>query len=271
MIRKRFFWVMVGGFLWAGMFFADVRVVMASDEKIDWREVKSEHFIIKHQQVPSSFVKEVVNAAESHYRQTMTTLGFTRYKGWTWAGRVKIYIYHSHQDYVSSAHHEWSGGQVNPLTKEIVTFPSEKGFFDATLPHELGHIIFREAAGFNGNIPLWLDEGVAMYQERAKSIGADSRVRELIASGAYVPLAELDAMVLGAKTDRAVVDIFYQEAASLVGFLIKKYEIYRFERLCHELQKGRPFTVALNKAYMKFESLGALEKAWRRYLNETDR
>jgi hypothetical protein len=246
-------------------------IAFSAGEANGWQEVKSEHFIIRHQHVPSSFVKEVVRSAEDHYRETMTTLGFTRYKGWTWSGRVKINIYNSRQDYVGSAHHSWSAGQVDPAAKEISTFPSESGFFDSILPHELGHIIFREAAGFNGNIPLWLDEGVAMYQERAKSIGADGHVRELIDSGAYIPLAQLDAMALGSKTDRAVVNAFYNEAASLVGFLIKKYEVYRFERLCHELMKGKPFTVALKKAYMQFDGLGALEKAWRGYLNDKNR
>ncbi len=270
MIKKAAFLVMVCSLVIVSGMAVYPRPVMAA-EKVVWQEVKSEHFIIKHQGVPSSFVKEVVSAAEAHYRQTMSTLGFTRYKGWTWAERVKISIYNSRQDYVASAHNTWSGGQVNPATKEIVTFPSENGFFDSILPHELGHIIFREAAGFNENIPLWLDEGVAMYQERAKGIGADGSVKELIKAGSYIPLAELDSMALGAKTDRAVVDAFYNESASLVGFLIKKYEVYRFERLCHELQKGRWGMVALKKSYMQFEGLGDLEKAWRKYLNETNK
>ena len=243
------------------------RVVVAASSP--WQEEKSEHFIIAYQHVPESFVKDVIEAAEDHYRQTMTTLGFTRYTGWTWKNRVKIVIHDSQSAYVKASHYAWSAGQVSPDTKEIVTFPSESGFFDSLLPHELGHIIFREGVGFHDNIPLWLEEGVAMYQERARRLGADADVRDLIAQGYFIPLEDLDRITLRSGTSRATVQIFYTEAASLVGFLINKYEVYRFVRLCRELKEGQRFDVALNKAYMEFPNLSALERSWRRYLDET--
>jgi hypothetical protein len=246
-----------------------VDVLAAHASSSPWREAKSEHFIVRYQNVPESFVQDTLQAAEEHYRDTITTLGFTRYQGWTWDKRVKIVIYDSQEVYVKSSHYGWSGGQVDPAAKEIVTFPSESGFFDSLLPHELGHIIFREGAGFYNNIPLWLEEGVAMYQEKARRIGADDGVRSLIAEGAYIPLAELHRMALYAGTDRATVRAFYTEAASLVGFLINRYEVYRFARLCRDLRDGQSFSSALKKAYMEFSDLASLEKAWRRYLNET--
>ena len=214
-------------------------------------------------------MKDVVEAAEDRYRETMTVLGFTRYTGWTWDKRVKITIHDSQDAYVKFSHNAWSAGEVNPATKEIMTFPSESGFFDSLLPHELGHIIFREGAGFHNNIPLWLDEGVAMYQEKSRRLGADEDVRALITEGSYIPLADLDRMVLRSGTDRGMVHAFYAEAASLVGFLINKYEVYRFVRLCRDLHEGQSFEEALKKAYMEFPHLAALERAWRRYLNGT--
>ncbi len=244
-------------------------VLAARVSSPQWREEKSEHFIVAYQNVPEGFVQDVLQAAEDHYRDTMTTLGFTRYQGWTWDKRVRIVIYDSQEAYVKSSHYGWSGGQVDTAAKQITTFPSETGFFDSLLPHELGHIIFREGAGFYNNIPLWLEEGVAMYQERARRLGADDGVRSLIAQGSYIPLVELNQMALRSGTDRATVRAFYTEAASLVGFLINEYEVYRFARLCRELRDGQRFSWALKKAYMEFSDLVSLEKAWRRYLNET--
>ncbi len=242
---------------------------MACAEPAAWQEQKSEHFIVAYQNVPDSFAQQVVDSAEEYYQDTMTTLGFTRYKGWAWDRRVKIRVYDSRRTYTGSSHYAWSAGQVDPSAREIATFPSQNGFFDATLPHELGHIIFHEAVGFGDNIPLWLDEGVAMYQEKARRLGADDDVRAMIANGTFIPLAELDRNGLGAGTDQALVQAFYTEAASLVGFMINKYETYRFERLCRELKVGTPFAWALKKAYMEFDDLEALEKAWKGYLNET--
>ena len=252
----------VCGLLTAGM-------VCAEPEAVPWQQQKSDHFILIYQSVPDSFIQEVVDSAEAYYQDTMTTLGFTRYKGWTWSERVKIRVYDSRRAYTGSSHYAWSAGQVNPATREIATFPSQNGFFDSTLPHELGHIIFHEAVGFGDNIPLWLDEGVAMYQEKARRLGADDAVRAMIADGTFIPLAALDSTGLDAGTDQTVVQAFYTEAASLVGFMINKYETYRFERLCRELKLGTPFAWALKKAYMEFDDLEALEKAWNGYLNET--
>jgi hypothetical protein len=234
-----------------------------------WREEKSEHFIIVYQNVPKSFVKDVVDSAEEQYQKTITTLGFTRYQGWTWDKRVRIVIYDSQAAYAKSSHNSWSAGEVNVAAKFIVTFPSESGFFDSLLPHELGHIVFREGVGAYNNIPLWMEEGVAMYQERSRRLGADEDVRALIEEGSFIPLEVLDQMALRSSTDRATVHAFYAEAASLVGFLINKYEVYRFARLCRALREGQGFELALKKSYMEIPDLAALERAWRKYLNGT--
>ena len=252
----------------AGLLVWGLAVPPVSAASSPWKENKSDHFIVACQHVPPDFVREVIRTAEANYIETMTTLGFTRYKGWAWGSRVRITIYDSREAYVDSSHYGWSAGEVNPASREIVTFPSESGFFDAILPHELGHIIFHEAVGFRDIVPLWLDEGVAMYQEKARRLGADAAVRELIHTGRYMPLDVLSRMDLGAGTDRDTVDGFYNEAASLVGFLINKGEVYRFARLCDELRGGRRFAWALRKAYMQYTDPAELEKAWRRYLNE---
>ena len=238
-------------------------------EQSPWQEEKSEHFIVVYQNVPRSFVTEVVDSAEAYYRKTMTMLGFTRYKGWSWDRRVRIVVYDSQKSYVGSSHYSWSAAQANPLAREITTFPAENGFFDSTLPHELGHIIFREAVGFHNNIPLWLDEGVATYQQLGHGVGADEAVRELMASAAFIPLEQLDRTALQAGSDQATVNAFYDEAESLFGFLINRYEVYRFERLCHDLEQGRPFPESLKRSYMQFTGIVSLEKAWKEYLNET--
>lgn len=249
------------------MFFAGT--IGVSSAAAAWREEKSDHFVVAYQNVPESFVKDVIDAAEAQYRQTITTLGFTRYQGWTWDKRVRIVIYDSQEAYARASRSEWSAGQVNTAARLIMTFPSERGFFDSLLPHELGHIVFREGVGRYNNVPLWLEEGVAMYQERARRIGADEDVRSLIAQGAFIPLGTVGQMALHSGTDRSVVEAFYAQAASLVSFMINEYEVYRFARLCRELREGQTFEVALKKAYMEFSDIKALERAWRRYLDGT--
>jgi len=111
----------------------------------------------------------VAKNSENSYKEIYSNLGFTRYRYWTAGNRTKIYIYDDVDDFVSNggqAH--WASGVASARSKVIQTFPAAHGFFDSTLPHELGHIIFREFIGHDVRVPLWFEEGVAMYQEKAK-------------------------------------------------------------------------------------------------------
>ena len=55
------------------------------------------------------------------------------------------------------------------------------------LPHELGHIIFREFIGLESNCPSWLDEGVAMYQEKLKRKDIKLKLRQALEEKGLFP------------------------------------------------------------------------------------
>jgi len=233
----------------------------------DWKEYKKKHFIIYYKEAPMGFVKNVEEAAEQYYQEITKNLGFTRYKGWTWNDRARIYIYDDREDYVESGKVvRWSHGMASPKTKVIRTFPAAHGFFDTTLPHELGHIIFREFVGFKARVPLWFEEGIAMYQEKAQRWGADRRVREALEDGRFIPLKDLALMRLTTRTPSDEVDLFYTEAASLVRFILDQQGRQRFARLCRELKKGDPFDWTFAYVYVRFKTMDDLNKAWVDYL-----
>jgi len=224
---------------------------------------KSEHFVVYFKNAPDYFVKSVIKEAEAIYRQTTYSLGFTRYKGWIASSRVSIYAYDDAGDYSRATGLPWSGASVSIPQRKIMTFPSANGFFDSTLPHELGHIIFRDFVGHRARVPLWLEEGVAVYQERAGRLGADRAVQASLRDGTFIPLENLGLMHLSHATPRDRVNLVYAESASVVAYMIDELETYRFVRLCRELKEGGSFERALNKAYMKFKKISDLEKAWK--------
>jgi len=242
--------------------------VAATDSlSAEWKEHKCQHFIIYYKDVPIEFVKTVEQMSERYYREITENLGFTRYKGWSWDDRAKIYIYDNSEDYVKSGKQaRWSHGVTSPRDREIRTFPAAVGFFDTTLPHELTHIIFREFIGFKARIPLWFEEGIAMYQEKAKRWGAHDTVRKAIENGDFKTLEELSLIRLRARTNKDLVDLFYAESASVVNFLFNEYGRQRFVRLCRKLKDGGPFEWALDSVYVRFKNINDLNKAWVKYL-----
>jgi hypothetical protein len=232
----------------------------------DWKELKSEHFILSYKNAPLRFVEKARDRAESIYRDTTRTLGFTRYKGWTWSERVKIAIFDDVDDYQTSSGYDWSAGMVSTSSRSIKTFPSAQGFFDSVLPHELGHIIFREFIGQRAIVPLWLEEGVAMYLEDGQRLDADNKVRQALKAGQFISLKDLGSVRLSQGADPALVSLFYAQAASVVNFLINKGEEYRFARLANELRDGARFDLALKRAYMRYQTIEDLEEDWKGHL-----
>lgn len=228
-----------------------------------WNEKKDMHFIVYYKGAPIDFVETVIQSAEREYNDIARNLGFTRYKSWTFDERAKIYIYDSDKDYVQSAQTaQWSHGIASPTERIIRTFPTAHGFFDSTLPHELGHIIFREFIGFKAEVPLWFEEGVAMYQEKAKRWGAHTAVKDSIKEGRFISLMDLTNLRLYSNSDPRLVDLFYAEAASAVNFLINESGQERFVRLCRELKEGNNFEKAFASVYIRYQTLERLNKSW---------
>ncbi len=235
----------------------------------EWKTHQGRHFIVYYKQAPQDFVKNVEQMAESYYDEISDNFRFTRDKAWSQDERAKIYIYNDANDYVKNAKQaHWSHGAASPHDKTIRTFPAAHGFFDSTLPHELGHIIFHECVGFKSNVPNWFEEGVAMYQEKAKRWGAHHAVKKALENKSFKSLAELSSTTLYSNSDPKLVEIFYAESASVVYFMISEFGNYRFFNLCHKLEEGMPFNKALEAAYGRFKNVDELNRAWVKYLKE---
>lgn len=240
---------------------------ISSASAAEWKKYSGRYVLIYYNDAPKDFIDAVEEATEDYYRSIIKTLGFRRTKSWSYENRVKIYIYDSADDYVTAGRQaKWSHGSASPTQRSIRTFPTAHGFFDSTLPHELAHIIFREFVGYKTSIPLWFEEGVAMYVERAKRFGSHDVVRQAIEDGRFIPLNELSLMRLHRGMNKSVIDLYYAESASVVNFMISEYGVNRFSRFCRKLKDGKPFAWALDSVYVRFKTVNKLNKAWVRFI-----
>jgi hypothetical protein len=240
-------------------------------EESDFIEKKSTHFIVYYKKgVDVDFISDIIDSAENYYNEIANTLGYHRYNFWLWDERAKIYIFADKNTYLKETKQpEWSGGCAFYQQKTLWTYPHAIGFFDSILPHELGHIIFREFVGFSNNIPLWFEEGVASYQEKSKRYAAKMMVKESIAKKKLFTMEELS----NVKSPQDIItmeaaDLFYAEAVSIVYFLINKFDQYRFAALCKNLREDMEFDEAIDEAYFSVENSQDLYKQWIRYINE---
>ncbi|MBI4974925.1 MAG: hypothetical protein HZC19_03905, partial [Candidatus Omnitrophica bacterium] len=256
----------------------------------DWKEAKSDHFIVYFTQ-DRQFAQDVLDKAEVYYKRIATELGYPRYSEfWTWDKRVKIYIHPDHQSFIKATNQpEWSHGMADYRTKRIISFAWSKNFLESLLPHEMAHLIFRDFVGFKGEIPLWLDEGVAQWEEESKRHEMKKVVRQLYKEDTLLSLhdmmklklleikdmkktyilstltkkGESASLILG--TDN-LVNIYYLQSVSLVGFLIEKYGSDSFAIFCRQLRDGKSLEEALRFAYpTHIQDLSELEMKWREY------
>lgn len=250
--------------------FIFIVMAVSTVEAKEWQSMKSRHFIISFRgEVPEDFVNSVLDSAEDSYKEVIENLGVQISQSWNWADPVNIYIYRDQDDYVKNGGQAgWSHGAALLSSRTIRTFPADQGFFDSILPHELGHIILHEYVGLRADVPLWFDEGVAMYQEKARRIGANKIVKDALENGQFIALTELTDMRLYNNSDRKLIDLFYAESASIVNFMINELGKSRFYRFCAELRELTPFDVSLDKMYMHISNTDELNNKWVKFLKD---
>ena len=233
-----------------------------------WEELKGEHFIIYFEK-DKKFAKQVLDKAESYYKEIADDLGYQRYSEfWLWERRCKIYLYPDHDSYIKATNRlNWSHGQADYTNKAVSGYMGSRLFLNAILPHELGHLIFRDFVGFKGEVPLWLDEGVAQWQERAKPRIVKNDAAKLLKAGKLIPLKTMMELDIRKVEDEELVRIFYEESASLVDFLIRKYGTGKFTVFCQQLRDGKTLEEALKSSYSpSIRTIEDFEREWKKQL-----
>lgn len=261
----------------------------------NWQELKSEHFFVYFKNSPD-VAKDVLEKAELYYRRIANDLGYARYSGfWTWDNRVKIYIYPDHESFIRATNQPvWSQGMADYHTKRIISYAWSRGFVESLLPHEMAHLIFRDFVGFKGEIPLWLEEGVAQWAESFKRDYIRTLAQQAYKDNLILPLKDM--MVLDIRKVREddkvyitpvvtrdnqkgvmflsgdkLVNAFYLQAVSLVDFLIQRFGSERFIGFCRQLRDGKALEEALKFSYpMHMRDIAGLEKEWKNYLAEAE-
>lgn len=183
---------------------------------------------------------------------------------------INIYIYASQRDLLGALEpkaQEWTGGRALPQQGIIVlnVEPSRSGLSWAAraLPHELSHLVVGKVTeNPYGDIPHWLDEGLAMHAEGEltgefkQSLDAAVRDNTLIS---------LQSLASNFPTDSDSAVLSYAESYSVVSFILKEYGPERMAALLSIFQDGSTYDDALQAALGV--DLDGLEEQWRASLN----
>ena len=133
-----------------------------------------------------------------------------------------------------------------------------------TLSHEYGHAILYLSYG--GNIPLWLHEGFAQFNEPEQVLNAADKQFLIAAIKRYgeFSLEDLEAM-FAQKTNEDVVRLAYLESRIFVDYLMEKYRKYKLKRLLQELKERKQWQQALTEVYNR--NIQRLNEEFNEYLD----
>lgn len=227
--------------------------------------LKSDHFIVRYR-CDTQFAEQVRERAEQYYETIAADLDMDRFSGfWTWENRCTIVLFASREDYMQqTGQQQWAGGHVDYAKKIIFCYPWAEGFMTTLLPHELTHIILREYIKDNRHVPLWVDEGLAQFEEQSPALEQYQLMRTIAKNGSSIPFAEIqriDSLAHGVDTEFAA--LFYAQSRSMITFLIDRYGRQRFGEFMRQLRLGKSIGEALRFAYSAyFESMQDFEHAW---------
>lgn len=249
----------VGFVLLAG--FAVCRPAAAGEPR--WNTLKSKHVVV-HYADDGAEAREVAWRAEQYYDAIARDLGFRRMDGsWLWERRVSVRIYPNAATFVAACQAPaWAAGKADMDRREIAGYHAGgKAFVDEVLPHEMAHFILSDFAGAD-RVPLWVAEGFAQWEQAGRRVEPPRQAGRF----SYMPFATWAAYDVRREVNAGRAALYYQQAASVVGFMILAHGGERFASFCRALRDGRSLDRALGMAYPgEMTALSELEERWIRY------
>ena len=204
-----------------------------------------------------SFARELMDACEEGLARLTQDIG-------TYPERpIKIYIYASTGDLQGAMifAQEWSGG-VAFTGFGIIAIgipPSNLDWGKKALVHELTHLVVHQAT-FSpyGQLPIWLDEGLATYNEGELDSDLRSYLERAILEDELISVRSL-CSPFSAYSEKAYLS--YAQSYSLVEYLLDNYEQDKMLDLLTLFKQGSTYDKALTEVY-GFD-IDGLDARWR--------
>ena len=232
--------------------------VFYKDTRFNWQERSGNDIIVLWHDKPAVFGEEVLDIAEKAIEREKKLFGTEL------AIPIRIIVYNNSQEFNDwhSVGLDWVGGEAFPdygITTQIVTSKLPDSYWlNAVIPHELSHLYLYQAA-YNPTapIPVWLNEGIAQYNEFSKDNTA-YLVEQAARDGRLIPLTSLAAGF--GQHDEPRIRLSYAEGLSAVQYLVDTYGEAGLARLLAAYKQGLSTDDAFQEALGV--SMGQFQQDW---------
>jgi len=233
------------------------------DKRFDWLTVSSDLITVYYYgEYVEERAKTVLDAAEKAMDRMVPVLGIAPTEP------LQIVSYNNYR-HMSAALPFRSQAVSEQLQTQGMAFSDERVLlvhaFDATVQgttsHEFTHLLVSEAAGgASGQVPAWLNEGLAEFGNIDPTDSYDAALRYGIYTRRLRPLWYQHSFS-GTPDD---IIIAYGQGRSVVNFMIGQYGIEKMPKLFQALQRTLNIDLALQEVY-GMDQFG-LDTAWRLFI-----
>ncbi len=230
------------------------------DNRYLWRSLTEEKVTIYWYEGTQSFGEELMSTAQQALERLYEDTGAYLKEP------IQIYIYANSQDLQGAMifPQEWTGGVAFTEygTIAIGIDMSNLDWGKRAITHELTHLVVHQMTHNPYiDLPVWLDEGLAMYTEGPLSSGFVGSLDMAIEQDNLISVRSLSSP-FSAYSDKSYLS--YAQSYSLVEFLITSYGQDKMLELLNVFSQGSNYDDALEKVY-GFDMDG-LDILWQDYV-----
>lgn len=237
---------------------SETRTATWLDNIHNWKTVNNGDFLRLHwYEGDENFALKLANAAHNGLQFNETQSGLKA------EAPIDIYIYAGTDDLKDAILYEpsWTGGQAFP-DQDIVILGISENDLDwgrTVIAHELTHVLVGHFTfSCLGDVPTWLNEGLAVYSEGELDPLSQRQLEEAIREDTLLSIRSLSGN-FSEVSEKA--QLSYSQSYSITSFLIETYGQDKMTALLLALKDGIVIDDALLQTY-GFGTEG-LEDAWR--------
>jgi hypothetical protein len=233
------------------------QTIVFDDTRYQWQVETAHDLDIYWYSLGASLVKELTEGVESRLARVKLEVDIPE------ESKPQVFVYPDSEELRSAVlfTQEWTGALAF-WDYNIILIPVRSDNLEwakRTIAHEITHLLVREATfGPFGDIPTWLNEGLAQYAEGEMEKYHRQALDDAIKENNLLSVRSLGSS-FPADPDRA--SLAYAQSLSLVSYLVDTYGWDKMRELLAVFKEGSTYDNALQEVY-SFDT-GGLEEQWR--------
>jgi hypothetical protein len=233
------------------------KTLFYTDTRFTWQVKKLTDMDIYWQGKDETLVNTLANEVQTRLARIQLNITIPAER------KPKVFVYSSSEELRGAVlfQQEWTGALAYTTYNIVLTAVNTSNieWAKGALPHEITHLMVREAIfGPFGNIPLWLNEGLAKYSEGPMTDDYKQILNTAIANNTLITIQSLSSSFPTASSGAYLA---YAESNSIVSYLINTYGWEKMRNLLSIFKEGSTNDKALQSVYSL--DVNGLDVAWR--------